>query len=75
MPNNLEYFHSRVDAIRDDLQNASESISELATSLLREAIEGDQDALLLEKSIQKARRSLSKAIQVLGSRSLDYDNE
>lgn len=75
MPNNLEYFHSRVDAIRDDLQNASESMSELATSLLREAIEGDQDALLLEKSIQKARRSLSKAIQVLGSRSLDYDNE
>ena len=75
MPNNLEYFHSRVDAIRDDLQNASESMSELATSLLREAIEGDQDALLLEKIIQKARRSLSKAIQVLGSRSLDYDNE
>ncbi len=75
MPNNLDYFHSRVDALRDELQNASETMSELAISLLREAIEGDQDALLLEKRIQKARRSLSKAIQVLGAQSFDYDNE
>jgi hypothetical protein len=75
MSNNLEYFRSRIDSVKDDLNNASETMAELATSLLREAIEGEADAIHLEKSLQKARRSIAKAIQLLENQNSDYVNE
>lgn len=75
MTNNLDYFHNRIDSLRNDLQNASDTMAELATSLLREAIEGENNALVLEKNLQKARRSLAKAIQLMRVQSGDYDNE
>ena len=75
MTNNLDYFHDRIDSLRNELQNASDTMAELATSLLREAIEGENDALVLEKNLQKARRALAKAMQLMGSQIIDYDNE
>ena len=75
MSSNLEYFRSRIDSVKDDLNNASETMAELATSLLREAIEGEADAIQLEKSLQKARRSIAKAIQLLENQNSDYVNE
>ena len=75
MSNNLDYFRDRIESLKDELINASETMAELATSLLREAIEGEQEAVLLEKALQKARRSLTKAVQVLGNQKFDYDNE
>ena len=75
MTNNLDYFHNRIDSLRNDLQNASDTMAELATSLLREAIEGENNALVLEKNLQKARRSLAKAIQLMRVQSSDYNNE
>ena len=75
MSNNLDYFRDRIESLKDELINASETMAELATSLLREAIEGEQEAVHLEKNLQKARRALAKAVQVLGNQKSDYDNE
>ena len=53
--------------IRDQLQHIAEQLDDLAMSVLRDAVEeGATSRPEEEKKLTRARRSVEKAIQVLG---------
>ena len=56
---------STVETLADTLSNVSESLADLCQDLLLDALHGGADSVRVEKEIQKARRAVAKAEQVL----------
>jgi len=55
-----------LDELSDDLVRIEARLRELAFDRLREAAEGDTDAEVEERRLQRARRAVAKAIRELG---------
>ena len=64
----LPSLHSMadLDELSDDLVRIEARLRELAFDRLREAAEGDTDAEVEERRLQRARRAVAKAIRELG---------
>lgn len=59
----------RVEEIRRQLEDLGEQLADVALDLLREAAEsGDTDLVTEEKRLTRARRSVEKAVTLLGGR-------
>ncbi len=58
--------NDRVSDIRQELENLSEQLAELAVDVLREAVgEGATSRPPLEKQLTQARRAVEKAVRSL----------
>ena len=56
----------RTDEIVAQLRAIEESLRDLAYDRLRDATEGDADAVADEKKLQQARRAVERALRALG---------
>ena len=57
-----------LDALRDRCEALAEELADAALDLLREAVEGDEEAGRTEKRVTRARRAVEKAAALLGGR-------
>ncbi|MEM9130777.1 MAG: hypothetical protein AAF962_04270 [Actinomycetota bacterium] len=65
-PDRTTTVNDRVSDIRQDLENLSEQLAELAIDVLREAVdEGATSRPPLEKQLTQARRAVEKAVRAL----------
>jgi hypothetical protein len=62
-------MQDRCDEIRGRLEDLGEQLADVALDMLREATEtGDADLIAEEKLVTRARRSVEKAVTLLGGR-------
>ena len=54
-----------LDRLREKCDLLAEELADAALELLREAVEGDQEAGAVEKRVTRARRSVEKAAGLL----------
>ena len=57
-----------LDLLRERCQALAEELADAALDLLREAVDGDEDAARTEKRVTRARRAVEKAAGLLGGR-------
>lgn len=60
----LDRLRERCDALADEL-------ADVALALLRQAVDGDEDAARTEKRVTRARRAVEKASGLLAGRGAD----
>lgn len=51
----------------DSLDEAAERLADLSIELLSRGVKGDQESVRVERELQRARRSIVKASQILRS--------
>lgn len=56
---------TRFTSMADALETINEELADACTDLLRDAMAGNPSAQKIEREVQKARRSVAKAEQVL----------
>jgi DNA-binding FrmR family transcriptional regulator len=61
----MSKFRETCDEVVSQLEAMSEHISDVSQSLLLDALDGDSEAIGLEKRVQKARGQLAKTIRLL----------
>ena len=61
-------------SIAGTLESCNEQIADVCTDLLRSALRGDAEAQSVERSLQRARRSIAKAEQILQSLNQSQDD-
>lgn len=62
----------RVEELVAQLQGIEETLRDLAYDQLRDAAEGNTDAVAAEKKLQQARRAVERAVRALGGRPGDW---
>ncbi len=55
-----------LDALRERCDVLAEELADAALGLLRQAVEGNDDAARTEKRVTRARRAVEKAATLLG---------
>jgi len=71
----IERVMEQIDVIRSSITNLKETLADLSSSLLLLAIDGEPSAVGLEQRLQKARRALTKAEDLLDDSSNSYQRE
>lgn len=61
----MSKFREMCDEVVAQLEAITEQLSDVSQSLLLDALDGQTDAIGLEKRVQKARGHLAKTIRVL----------
>ena len=61
-------------SIAETLESCNEQIADMCTDLLRATLRGDSNAQSVERSLQRARRSIAKAEQILQSLNQNQDD-
>ncbi|MGH9034029.1 MAG: hypothetical protein ACRDY4_01535 [Acidimicrobiia bacterium] len=62
----------RTDELVTQLRTIEETLRDLAFDRLRDAAEGDADAVADEKKLQQARRAVERALRALGGAPDDW---
>lgn len=62
----------RVEELVAQLQGIEETLRDLAYDQLRDAAEGNTDAVAAEKKLQQARRAVERAVRALGGQPGDW---
>lgn len=62
----------RVEDLVAQLQGIEETLRDLAYDQLRDAAEGNTDAVAAEKKLQQARRAVERAVRALGGQPGDW---
>ncbi len=55
-----------IEALRERCELLAEELADTALDLLRDAVDGDEEAAATEKRVTRARRSVEKAAALLG---------
>ena len=63
----------RTSELIEQLRAIEESLRDLAYDRLRDASEGDDEAIAEEKRLQQARRAVERAVRALGGTSDDWE--
>lgn len=58
-----------LEGLRERCEQLAEDLADAALELLREAVDGDDDAGRTEKRVTRARRAVEKAASLLGGSS------
>ena len=60
-----------LDSLKERCDLLAEELADVALELLREAVDGDEEAARTEKRVTRARRAVEKAAGLLGPGALD----
>ena len=60
-----------LESLKERCDLLAEELADVALELLREAVDGDEEAARTEKRVTRARRAVEKAAGLLGPAALD----